>query len=173
MKKLVIIMVLLLGVSFIASCGEQATTNETKTDTETATETKTETTTPPAGEFEKYAELDWVKIGVLKGWTETIDQSQKTISLTDNNTKIEISYTISDIPENYEKSQASGSSGKVTTDKVTYGKTEFIRDTIEYAGSVTGVNLYAPYASDGTSIVYINGPLTPDIEKMLGSIEIK
>lgn len=171
MKKLAIIMVLLLGISFIAGCGEQTATTEKKT--ETTTEQKTETTTPPVGDFEKYAELDWVKIGVLKGWNETIDQSQKTISLTDNNTKIDISYTISDIPENYEKSQAAGASGKVTTDRVTYGKTEFIRDTIEYSGSVMGVNLYAPYASDGTSIVYVNGPLTPDIEKMLGSIEIK
>lgn len=169
MRYLIILATLVIGLTVFVGCGQQSTETENKT------EVKTETTekTTPAGDFEKYAELDWVKIGVLKGWTETIDTTQKTISLTDNKTKIDISYTISGVPDKYSEEMAAGASGTVNKDKVSYNGIEFIRHKIEYSGSIMGVNLYAPYASDGTSVINISGDLTPDIEKMLNSIVIK
>lgn len=169
MKTVIAFVVILLGLTLAIGCG-----NQTATETETKTETTTTTdTAAPSGDFEKYAELDWVKIGVLKGWTETIDASQKTISLTDGNIKIELSYTISGTPDKYSEEMAGGASGTVKKDKVTYNGVEFIRQKIEYSGSIMGVNLYAPYASDGTSIINISADNTPDIEKMLNSIVIK
>lgn len=172
MKIAIAFVVILLGMTLAVGCGNQNAT-ETETKTETKTETTTTDTAAPKGDFEKFAELDWVKIGVLKGWTETIDATQKTISLTDNSVKIDLSYTISGTPDKYSEEMAAGASGTVKKDKVTYNGVEFIRHKIEYGGSVMGVNLYAPYASDGTSIVNISADVTPDIEKMLNSIVIK
>lgn len=171
MRIAIALAVILLVLVQTVGCGNQ---NVAQTDTKT--ETKTETTTDTAaskGGFEKYAELDWVKIGVLKGWAETTDTVQKTISLTDNIVKIDLSYTISGTPDKYSEEMAAGASGTVKKDKVTYNGVEFIRHKIEYGGSVMGINLYAPYAGDGTSVVNISADITPDIEKMIGSIELK
>lgn len=161
-KILVLFLFVALCLTVFTSCGGASVDQDNKVINE------------EKSEFAKYAELEWIKVGVLAGWTDTVDASQQTIKIIDDDGDREIifSYSISATRDEMTERKKGEVSGTPTESKVTYAGIEFNKLTTESAGLTYVLLLGAKGQSDSLEID-LNCPIDADIEKMLNSIELR